>query len=287
MIHPQHKPAEVRDISSDPNSGGYGLPGAPERFPPIEVHSAEQEEETRARGYLRYGETVAKVMEFNEYPKMMRHPDHAEAVPATQGAQMVDGKLTSYPIAGTPEKWPDAIARSADEEAEWVAKGYASPGKDDPVAFERATLSPGKPGDEWPKWIDGVLAQDPEAPVDLSSQYPKWLHFKDGDSVLVNDPAHERRVLADRGESEPEKQPDKPYVPLPEAATSTPDPDYAEFLAWKAAKAAEPLATIADATEDEERAALMALAEETGVTVDKRWGLRRLREAVMGAEAAE
>jgi hypothetical protein len=280
MVHPQHRAATVQDFDSND-----GLPGTPERFPPIEVHSPDQEAETRARGYLRHGEAVPKVADFSEFPKMMRHPKHVDAIPPSQGAQMVDGRLTTYPIPGVPEKFPDATAKDADEQAVWEAKGYEAAGVEDPLAFERATVSPGKPGDDWPKWVDGVLMQDPDAPPDMTGQYPKWLHFEGGDSVLVQNVAQEASVLASRGgkQTAPEPQPAKPYV---EPAAR--DAEYEEFLAWKAAraKATEPLATLADAKEDEERATLIALADETGVKVDKRWGIAKLREAVMGEQAA-
>lgn len=279
MVHPQHQSAVVRDFNSSD-----GLPGAPERFPPVEVHSADQEEALRAKGYLRYGEQMPKVAEFSEFPKMMHHPDHVDAIPPTMGVRVENGNRIEFQIPGIPAKFPPAIVRDALEQAGWEARGYIAPGVPGAeAAFERATLAPGKPGDEWPKWVDGVLTQDPDAPPDITGQYPKWLHFEGGDSVLVSDAAHEARVLESRGvKAEPEKQPDKPY--LPEKAA---DPDYAEFLAWKAqreaATAPEPVVVDKDA---EERSALLALAEETGVEVDKRWGLKRLREAVMGAEAA-
>jgi hypothetical protein len=290
MMHPQHRDAVIRTIDSDPSSPDYGLPGAPERFPPIEVHSADQEAAVRARGYLRHGEAMPKVAEFSEYPKMMRHPQHVDAVPPSQGAQMVDGRLTTFPIPGVPEILPDVVVHNVVEQEEWEAKGYEAAGVEDPLAFERATVSPGKPGEEWPKWVDGVLEKDPDAPPDMTGQYPKWLHFDGGDSVLVQDEAAEARIRAIRGDKEPkpERQPDPPYVPLAKR-----DDEYEEFLAWRAARAAkEPLATVLIppppriSPEDEERATLITLAEETGVEIDKRWGLKRLREAVLGERAA-
>ena len=305
MTHPQHKPAVIADFSS-----ADALPGSPERFPPIEVHSDDQEQEVRARGYLRYGEAMPKVVEFNEYPKIMSHPDHVDGRPATKASQMGDnGQLIIVDVPAVPEKLPNVTVRNADEEAEWEAKGYGAAGHFDAIAFERATLAPGKPGSEWPKWVDGVLTQDPDAPKDLSKDYPKWLHFDDAKSVMVNDPAHEARVLADRGET-PAAEPTaaKAYVQPPVAAPR--DAEYEEFLAWKQARAAggggilptaTPPADIQDTageqrlttgttpndSEQRERDTLMALASERGIDVDGRWGVRRLREALAEAEAAE
>ncbi|TAL03702.1 MAG: hypothetical protein EPO08_03425, partial [Rhodospirillaceae bacterium] len=277
MIHPQHRAAVVREFSS-----ADGLPGAPERFPPVEVHNEDQEAMLRSRGYLRYGEALPKMIEFNEYPKLMRHPEHVPAQKATRASQVGENGLVF--LVDVPAKaavYPDVTVRDADEEAEWTTKGWALPGRSDGMAFERAKAAPGKPGEEFPKWVDGVLVQDPDAPVDLSKEYPKWLHFKDGsESRLVSDPAEEKRVLAARGETVQQPAP-KPYVPL--VATKPVDPEYEEFLAWKAARAAEAAKIDPEA---DERAALISLAEETGVEIDKRWGLKRLREAVMGSEAA-
>lgn len=279
MVHPQHKPAVLAKFDSS-----VAVPGAPERFPPVEVHSADQEEMLRARGYLRYGEAMPKVVAFSEYPKTLVHPQHAPAVPASKAASMVNGQLVQIDIPGKPAVHPDVIVRDEDEELEWLDKGWREPGRSDEIAFERATLAPGKPGEEWPKWIDGVLTQDPDAPADLTKDYPKWLHFDDGTSVLVNDPAHEQRVMVARETGPPEVEPaaSKPYVPL----QSEPhvDPEYAQFLAWKAAKAAQD-AQAAQSSEDE-RAALLAQAEERGIEVDGRWGVRRLREALASEEAA-
>jgi hypothetical protein len=279
MVHPQHRPAVLADFDSS-----AGVPGSPERFPPIEVHSKDQEEAQRARGYLRYGEGVEKAIEFSQYPKCLVHPAHVDAVPASQGATMENGRLVSFPIQGVPEKYPPVFVNNAAQEKEWLAKGYGEGGHADEFAFEKAVLSPGTPGDEWPKYVDGVLTQDPDAPEDTANEYPKWLHFEGGESLLVNDAAHENSVRASRKmDPLPVKQPAKPYLPQQ-------DSDYEQFLAWKASRdaaAKETLATMADTVDDDERQTLVALAEETGIKIDKRWGIERLREAVMGKEAAE
>jgi hypothetical protein len=144
------------------------------------------------------------------------------------------------------------------------------------MAFDKANAAPGKPGDEWPKWVDGVLTQDPEAPVDLTKDYPKWLHFTGADSVLVTNPAHEKRVLAARGDVIPAAEPTQaaPYV-------SPVDPAYAEFLAWKAAKAD---GVSRETPSGDERADLLALAKERGVEVNIHWKTDHLRRMVQQAE---
>jgi hypothetical protein len=265
MVHPQHAPAVMASTSSNPNDPDYGLPGRPERFPPIEVHNEDQEAETRSRGYLRYGEQMPATAQYSEYPKMLSHPDHVPPTPPTKGQRMENGGVVTFDIPGKPGRFPDVTVHNEDEEAEWAAKGYSAPASDS-IAYERALAAPGKPGAEWPKWVDGVLTQDPDAPVDLSKDYPKWLHFENGESVLVKDPAHEARVLQSRPGDRVATPPHAPapYVPL----VSTPaldDTEYREFLAWKAHR---------------EREELIAQAEERDIKIDRRWGIERLREAV-------
>lgn len=295
MVHPHHRPAVLSNVSANPGDPKYGLPGAPERFPPIEVHNDDQEQSLRAKGYLRYGEAMPKRAEFSEYPKALHHPDHIPAVPPSKSAKFdtQTGQMVPYDVPGKPAVMPDVIVHDEDEEATWEAKGYFAPGHSDEHAFDKATAAPGKVGTEWPKWVDGILMQDPDVPTFSATEYPKWLHFKDGSpAVLVNDPAHEAKVLAARGSQLVQAAEDhlvepKPYVPL--ASAPPHNAEYDEFLAWKAARDAQAAETAPAHTDAEadERATLIALAEETGVEIDRRWGLKRLREAVMGAEAAE
>ncbi len=249
---------------------------------------------------------MPRAAQFNEYPKMVHHPNHVDAVAASQGARLEDGKLVTFAIPGTAEKFPAVSVRDAAEEKAWAAKGYHAAARSDPVAFDRAIAAPGKPGEEWPKWVDGVLTQDPEAPADLSREYPKWVHFASGDSVLVNDPAHEARVLAGRPSetTRPERPSPKPYLPLP--APVVEDAEYQEFLAWKAQKDAarpqnatvnehgipvvhvpdlaqgidKPAHRLTPAEREAEKAELLARAKKAGVTIDQHWSLDRLREVV-------
>jgi hypothetical protein len=277
MVHPHHVAATI----SGPENP---IPGKPEMFPPIEVHSPDQEERERARGYLRYGEQMEKIVEYSVFPKALVHPGHIDAMPPSQGATLDNGRLVTSLIPGTPEKYPDVFVKNEAEEAEWRAKGYTEAGTSDEYAFEKALLSPGQPGSEYPKWVDGVLVQDPDLPEDLTRDYPKWLHFSNGDSLIAKDPRDEERILRSRGEAVPVKPEPKPYV-----ATPPEDAEMAEFRAWKAAKQADEeraafMAT--DQAEAEEREALYALAEEGGIKIDRRWRLDRLRETVMGREDA-
>lgn len=292
MVHPQHRAATISGVRFIKLPDGnerteLDPPGQPERFPNIEVHSSDQEEQQRARGYVRYGETMEKVAEFSEYPKMMSHPDHVDAVPSSSGARMEGNQIIQYSVPGIPEKFPDVMVRDAREQETWEEKGYVAPDTFDELAFEKATLAPGTPGDEWPKWVDGVLVQDPDAPVDDSSQYPKWLYFDDGGEVLVNDAAAEKRAVEARGSTkhEPVKPPPKPYVPPAPLPAPAQNAEYDEFLAWKAAR--ETKAAPAPATEpDVERKQLLAEAKRRGIKVHHFWKIERLRDA-LHSEAAE
>lgn len=270
MVHPQHKAARVSNFDS-----ASELPGDPERFPPVEVFDADQEALMRARGYLRYGEDVPKVTDYNEYPKFMRHPEHVDAVPPTTGARAENGGIVTYAIPGVPEKFPDVMVRNAEEQEEWGAKGYKEGGHSDERAFEKAKVAPGVPGDEWPKWEDGKLVPDPNAPVDLSREYPKWLHFDDGRDVLVNSPAEEAKAKSS-GYVAPKAEPaPKPYVPMP--APQLDADELAAFRAWKEAQAGPAKAAASPLV------SLRAELDAKGTPYDKRWGEKRLREALEAA----
>jgi hypothetical protein len=295
MIHPQHKDADIRKGDARSN-----MPGSPERWPAVEVRNADEEDMIRAKGYLRYGEAMPERAGFNEYPIVLSHPEHVDDIPATYGMKMEGGRAITYPIPMVPGKYPDVTANTPSEKKEWEAKGYVANGVFDERAFEKATVAAGKPGDEWPRWeeIDGqmVLVQDPENPP-LGDEYPKYIHFDDGVSIIANDPAHEKRILASHiSAPHPVKQPDKPYVALTE-----PNAEFEEFLAWKAWKTQQQQPASVpereserepdrsdEEREAEERETLLALAAEANIKVDKRWGISRLREVVMGeTQAAE
>ena len=111
---------------------------------------------------------------FHEYPKCLTHPD-----------------------------LPAVIAATAEAEEKYLAQGYAAPGKSDPAAFEEARS--GAPGGyravEFPKWVNGVLVQNPkEEKLALAGkltpqpEYPKEITLGNGQRVMVKDRAdHERQ----------------------------------------------------------------------------------------------
>lgn len=294
MHHPGHAPA----VLSTASVVGDWRKAKPERFPPVEVHSSAQEAQYRAQGYLRHGEHAeVSVSEYSRYPLMMRHPDRVDAVAESSEAHQVDGQVIISRRPGMPGKFPDVTVNDEDEEDAWRDKGYEVQGNPSEEAFEHTVRSHGEAGDEWPKWIDGELVQDPDAPADDSNYYPLWVHFDDGsDSVLVKDHAEHSRVLSahgmppveDRGSSKNEPVKHKPYV----EPTPTVDADeLAAFRAWKAAQKEETFRPMAEslAALITDRDKLVADAEELGIRVDRRWGDERLRaeieQALEGATA--
>lgn len=293
MTHPQYKPAET--WVSDADDVDSNKHNSPARYPPVTVNTEDQEAMYRARGYLRYGESMPKAVEYSEFPLMMWHPNHVEAIPPSMGARMENGQMIQFTIAGTPEKLPPMVARDEADEERWQAKGYERAGKTDELAFEKATVSPGEPGDEWPKWVeqeDGsmVLMGDPDTPADDPSEFPKWINFSDGGAELANDAAHEKRILAARGSSKHE--PVKKVAESQKAAATAIDAveweEFKAFQAWKAAQAAGATQMVAAAVEAAPAVEVEASdvddlrkqAAELGIDVDKRWGSKTLQREI-------
>jgi hypothetical protein len=91
----------------------------------------------------------------------------------------------------------------------------------------------------------------PEAPA--YQEYPKWLHFPDSPSVLVNDADEEAAVMSGAPAPEPVKE-NAPPAPIPTLVGG-----------------------------NDERSMLLKIAEERGIRVDGRWGTPKLRKAVEAA----
>lgn len=89
MVHPAHEPAVLSTIfplGYKPREGERENPGRPERFPPITVNDANQQEMYEARGYRVQGESSAEAFDeaksgkpahyaYDEYPKWLRIHD--------------------------------------------------------------------------------------------------------------------------------------------------------------------------------------------------------------------
>jgi hypothetical protein len=196
LVHPAHHKAVPRSLGRfDPVTGKelvadrQDWQGEPDRFPPVTVYDADNEELYRAKGYRQEGEAATMTITTDIYPLMLVHPDHIEPTPAEQHAKREeDGKLVMWTTPGHEGRFPHVIANNEIEEKRWLAKGYKRPGTPDPEAVERAYSSPGaldyEPS-EYPRWeptgeVDAEgkpilkLVQDPN--IDKRGPiYPMWL----------------------------------------------------------------------------------------------------------------
>jgi len=227
MVHSSYAPAILSVDSAARPGRPYSIraaAGAPDRFPPVIVDTAEHEAEMRSKGYHLPGEASQRMTEFYEYPKMLTHPQHADLVPERLEGHMISGTLQTVTIPGSPERYPPVTVASRLEETEWGTKGYRANGVTDSGAFERSQNMPnGRPyePEEWPKWIDGVLYQDPSAMPEaerrrLENEYPKWV----GDRIAAS-PEEEAELR--RGHVAGVKPPDPApaLVPFPPVDAQT------------------------------------------------------------------
>lgn len=186
MVHPAYKAGATHKLAD----GDYQ--GDPDRYPPVTVSNDVQENYHRAMGYLAVGETLAHV-DYSEYPLMLVHPEHVDAVPESTEARKTETGFETYRVPGLPEKFPHVVVNDGEEEKKWTAKGWKRPGKADAAAVETAKASPYDPSrrlEEFPKMVDGVVV-DPNQPPLGPIEYPKWVGGQ-----IVNSKAEERAVLA-------------------------------------------------------------------------------------------
>jgi hypothetical protein len=277
LVHPDFCPA----ILSVGSAAGHN-PGRPARFPSVMVHSPDQEERERARGYLAPGEPRPKVSGYFEYPMMMEHPDHQPEVKEYLEGREIDGKFTTFTVPGKPGRWPAVVANTPEEAELWREKGYVSGGHADARSFERikAGVSADHIAAEWPKVIDGKLVQDPNLPRSTEKDYPMWLADL---GVTVNSAAEHLEALG-RGSSknEPVKRAE-PETAKPASA----DAEYQEFLEWKARRASREFEAVAVNTLTSgpaELDLLRARATALGIKWDKRWGEKKFTAEIARIE---
>jgi hypothetical protein len=63
-----------------------------------------------------------------EFPKMLRHPEHRDAVPATQEAVVQNGGVKWIPVPAVPAYLPDVLVDTPEAERAWRDKGYGPAG---------------------------------------------------------------------------------------------------------------------------------------------------------------
>lgn len=211
MAHPHARKGKITPIVG--MDAVSGMPfrdsqGEPDVFPDVTVKDPETETYYRARGYLFHGEVPPPPAEYSEYPVMLVHPNHKDAVPDDWAVERGEGgQILRTRIPGVSEVFPPRQVSTAAEEADWGKKGYARAGHDDPDAIRTQNASPYVPGrviEEFPKVENGVVV-DPNAPHVGPIEYPKWVGDK-----LVNNRAEEnalKGIVAPPAPAAPVRQP--------------------------------------------------------------------------------
>jgi hypothetical protein len=317
MVHPAHsKGIQGRPATMNKETGQFNadaIQGTPCRFPPIQAATKEEEDFYRAKGYLVDGEKAAAVVGYTEYPKMLVHPEHVDAVPDQLHAhkETSDGPTVMTVVKGVPEKFPHAIVNSREEETAWNIKGYEMPRLPDPQAVERSRANPYDPDrkiSDYPKMVNGVLIQDPKINTSGIQEFPKWIGDK-----LVNSAEEEIELLGNHGVTDAQIE----SILMERRAASERDDDVEvtriELLlmdqgievkdkphgtVWR--RLPKESAEIVSKTDDggftqvsaeikvplselEDRNVLLALAEQNGIKVDKRWNADKIRAALTEA----
>ncbi len=199
--------------------------------------------------------------EYIRYPLWMHHPHEQAAILSDDyGSQHGTRPPLGYGAPpGRARRFPPVMAKNADQEAYHAAQGY-EPGESSKEAFERAPPPLGLQQQEYPKIVNGLVVQDPSAPPPVDTQYPKWVDLPDGSQKLVNNVAEERALIGE-----------------------PPEPEWTEAER-------EFLDALNEAQREQDTAGtegdLLPLALSLGIKADKRWGDRRLREAIDEIEKA-
>ena len=92
---------------------------------------------------------------FNEYPKVLKHPQHSPAV-----WKQLEGKgkglFAPDTVCTQPERLPDITVTDIEQEKLYASRGYRPANNPDPQAYEQAILDAqpfsGQDFQEFPKW---------------------------------------------------------------------------------------------------------------------------------------
>lgn len=206
-------------------------------------------------------------MNFQEYPKWLNHPGYR---PAVISDDYGSGPRPVNAPPGRPAQLPPVMVHNPDQEAYYRAQGYegASGGA---KAFEAATVAPLPPGyrhQEYPRYQNGVVEPDPDAPAPPDNEYPKWVYPEGRAPLIVKNAAQEAEIMRGSERHEPLKRADPSAVET-------------ECIAAIMAAAGEREAP------PDARAALCARAAELGLRIDRRWGEKKLRHAIERATREE
>lgn len=149
-------------------------------------------------------------MSYQEYPKVMRHPQTRPAVLAKWDYTEKDPRKQ---VQGSPAKFPDVIVSNRDQEEQYAAKGYVPGGVSDPDAYRMQITGNAPPTEkfvEFPKYLyrvkDGLL----EDTLVESAEQERGL-----EGVWYSSPSAAER--ATKGEEEKESTPAPKRVLKPRA----------------------------------------------------------------------
>jgi len=209
-------------------------------------------------------------MEFERYPMWMKHPNHRPAVISDdyEGGANRGAQYRHHAKPGVPEQFPAVMVNNPDQESYYAARGYVAQGGD-AKSFERAQIAPLPKSyrhHEYPRIVNGLVEQDPNAPEPETNEYPKWVRPEGKEPQIVRSRQEEDEVMRGSTRHEPVKRA---------------EPSEIENECLAAIMAAANGTVAPDA-----RAELCAKAAEMGIKFDKRWGEKKLRQAIEQKEAA-
>lgn len=114
---------------------------------------------------------------YQEYPKLMKHPQHAAPIMKKLEGKGV-GLFEPDTICTSPERYPDVTVTTLEQEQYYAARGYRPPNVGDAAQYEQAILE-SKP-------VEGYAF----------SEYPKWKYHPIELPVIVKTAAEEQSLGA-------------------------------------------------------------------------------------------
>lgn len=311
MSHPAFVRGTVKAVvGEDPVSGKKftDYQGTPDRFAPVDVTSADEEAQYRAKGYQPFGEAAVGAVGYLEYPKMLAHPDHEPATQAIAATVNGGGQIVTPEIPGRAAKFAPVTVKDQDEEAEAMRKGYRAPGTPDPDAVQAAISSPYDPNrvtQEYPKVVNGRVVHDPGVDRSGVQEYPKWINIEGHPhgGKTVDSREEEEALTGKKTEAAAAKPPTSPAseTKFERAQRLKAEADAAMAVAQaemdaeeaRAVQSAETVtaapqgqATINTPPPPSDRAALFADLTARGIPFSNRWNTDKLRKALEAQQAA-
>jgi hypothetical protein len=113
---------------------------------------------------------------FNDYPKVMRHPESKPAVVEKGGDPAIDGMFAAQPCQLRPAMYPDVTVKNLNSEKEYAAKGYRPVHMGNAAEYENTIL-------EGSVHVDGA-----------KTDFPKWKDQDEEMPVIVNDATEEKAL---------------------------------------------------------------------------------------------